>query len=82
MGPEEMKLEELTASQLIRGHLPREWVIDYSYLRHLDPKIAVQVVGLRFNFLAEEAKLNAKILEVEAKMYGDIAKVVMGKPMR
>lgn len=77
MGTDNLQLTELTESQLLNHiKIHKEWVIDNAILRRFSDDIIKQIVGIRMNYLAQEANLAGQMLENQAAMFQNIAKLM------
>lgn len=76
MCPEEMKLTQMEVERSAVARMPKEWVIDPSFLTRFKPDIFTRIVRLRMQHLSERAKLEAQILTSEAEMFEDIARTL------
>ena len=77
MSPEDMKLPELERAEFLsRGFLRKEWVIDNAFLSRLKTDVAINIIKARMEFLAECAKLEGQMKQLEAKMFTDISKTL------
>ncbi len=79
MKPEEMKLPELEKSVLTSTlFLRREWVMDPPpwIVSRLRDDLLVTVYGIKMKHLAELAKIEVQIKEVESRMFSEIAKAM------
>jgi len=75
MSPEEMKLPDLERVEILsRPFLRKEWVVDPAFLHRLKMDVAISIIKARMEYLAECAKLEGQMKQLEAKMYTDISK--------
>ena len=77
MSAEKMKITELNEAQLmLPHHIPLEWCLDPAVLRRIPDEIVHKIVKIRLNFLAEHAALAAQAIELQGKMFHQMAKVI------
>lgn len=77
MNPEKMKLPEMEKSVFASNvFLRREWVEDPPpwIVSRLRDDLVVDIYRIKMNHLAELAKIEVQIKEIESKMFSEIAK--------
>jgi hypothetical protein len=82
MDSKEMRLPQLDEPVLMSNAvLRREWVMDPPpwIVQKLRPSVVEGIYRVKMKRLAEVAKIEIQMKEIEAKMYGDIAKLMQGK---
>jgi len=79
MNPEEMKLPELEKSVFAsKVFLRKEWVMDPPpwIVSRLRDDLIVDIYRIKMKHLAELAKIEVQILELESRMFNEIAKAM------
>jgi len=77
MNSDELKLPEMEKSVFASNlYLRKEWVMDPPpwIVSRLPDDIIVNIYRIKMNHLAELAKTEIRIKEIESKMFSDIAK--------
>ena len=76
MNEKEMKLNPLQPFETFQPHFHPEWVIDWGPLIRLGDEELREIIRVRFEFLAEKVRIDAKVMELQAKAFEKIAGIV------
>jgi hypothetical protein len=70
MSPNEMKLPPLDDERFVTEKIWRkEWVIDHIFLQRIKPEALIEMGKLRFQFLADVARMDGSLKVKEAEMF-------------
>jgi len=73
MNEKDIHLNPLQPHETYVPHFHPEWVIDWGPLVRLGDEELREIIRVRFEFLAEKAKIDAKVMELQAKALEKIA---------